>query len=292
MRRLAAVPVLGLAFAVACETSTTSPNRIGPDAAVPSFQQGPSDQPCVGVLPPGTYQNVFVPAGATCTLNNSVLTGNLRALEGSRLNASFNTIAGNVEGLRAARLDLRFGTVGGNVEIKEGAGDPTTSLDYLVFMVTLDEGNVHAIKNSGGHVFVDLNLLRRGNINVEDNSNLVRLDVFNNRLDAGNVHAVKNSGDSLFVQSNLLRRGNIKVEDNSNVTRLQVFSNTLNDPTLGTGGNLQVFKNTGTSNKFVQANTVRQNVQCKENTPPFFGTPNTTIEGKLEGQCGVPPTPS
>jgi hypothetical protein len=136
-----------------------------------------------------------------------------------------------------------------------------------------------------------LNVLGRGNVQVEDNSNLVRLQVFNNRLDAGNIHAVKNSIDSLFVDSNLLRRGNIEVEDNSSITILRVFSYTLNDATLATGGNLQVFKNTGPSTKFVQANTVRQNVQCKENTPAFFGTPNTTIQGQLEGQCGVPPTP-
>lgn len=291
MRRLFAVPVLGLAVAAGCEASTTSPNRIGPNASTPSFQQSPSDQACVGVLPPGTYQNVFVPPGAACILNSSVLTGNLRALEGSRLIANFNTIAGNVEGLRAARLDVRFGTVGGNVEIKEGAGDPTTSLDYVVFGVTLDEGNVHVVKNTSGHVFVDVNLLRRGNIHLEDNRNVPRLQAFNNRLNAGNVHVVKNSADSVFVDANLLRTGNMKLEDNSSVTILRAFNNTLNDPTLGTGGNLQVFKNTGPSNKFVQANTVRQNVQCKENTPPFVGTPNTTIDGKLEDQCGVPPTP-
>ena len=48
-------------------------------------------------------------------------------------------------------------------------------------------------------------------------------------------------------------------------------------------GNMGVLKNSGDGDKQVVGNTVGQNLQCFDNTPPFLGGPNTA--GKAEGQC-------
>jgi hypothetical protein len=47
--------------------------------------------------------------------------------------------------------------------------------------------------------------------------------------------------------------------------------------------NIQVNKNRGSGRKVVRGNRVFQIVQCKENTSPFVGGPNTAAE--TEGQC-------
>jgi hypothetical protein len=44
-----------------------------------------------------------------------------------------------------------------------------------------------------------------------------------------------------------------------------------------------VFKNAGPGEKTVQANTVREALQCFENEAPFVGGTNTA--GQAEGQC-------
>ena len=46
---------------------------------------------------------------------------------------------------------------------------------------------------------------------------------------------------------------------------------------------MQVFKNSGAGQKIVRGNTVAQDLQCKENTNPFIGGPNTA--GDKEDQC-------
>jgi hypothetical protein len=240
MRRFAALPALGLAFAVACEAVSTAPKRLGPDAAGPSFNGAPSDQPCVGTLPPGTYQNVFVPRGASCVLSNSTLTGNLEALEGSlSLITSDNRIAGNiqadkvVEGVRLLRDE-----VGGDVNIVEGRGS-----FYLVLGLTLSKGNINVIK----------------------------------------------SNNNIQIHLNRVLNGNIKAEDNTANLFFSVQANMVFDPVRRTGGNVQVFKNTGTGPKLILNNTARENVQCKENVPLLIGTPNFTIQGKVEDQCAPAP---
>src|SRR5688572_26677433 len=125
MRRFAAVPVLAFGLAVACE-SVTAPDPYQRQVGGPRFEQspaGPSDRECIGTLPPGTYQNVIVPPGQTCTISNSRMTGNITALAGSRLFSTNNTVEGNIQADKARRVDIRLGTVGGGISIVEGPGD-------------------------------------------------------------------------------------------------------------------------------------------------------------------------
>ena len=66
------IDALGLPWDASLEVWTTA---LDPPAAQ-----------CIGTLPPGTYQDVTVPPGATCALNNShTITHDLTVLDGAAL---------------------------------------------------------------------------------------------------------------------------------------------------------------------------------------------------------------
>lgn len=122
-------------------------------------------------------------------------------------------------------------------------------------------GNIQIKEGDGGAQVSDTDL-PGGNIQIE------KMKVF---VKVGGCGVEDGPDDG-----NTLPKGNIKVEENAISQNLQICGNRV-------GGNLQVFKNSGTGPKTVQRNNVRQDLQCKENTAPFVGSPNTA--GKKEGQC-------
>jgi hypothetical protein len=189
MRRITAVPA-ALLLAVACSDTTTGP--IQPKDIDPSFQSSDSEVHCQGFLT-GTFQNVIVRSGAFCSLFNSVLTGNLKALPGSQLSTLNNTIAGSIQADGATFVDIVGDRVGGNIEIVGGpAGSQAGFLDYRVLGATVMEGNIHVLKNQRT-VFVQQNTLVKGNIQVEDNFNLVDFIVLANSVPR-NIQVYKNMG--------------------------------------------------------------------------------------------------
>jgi hypothetical protein len=223
---------------------------VGPSAAA-------SDTPCMGTLPPGTYDNIVVPPGQTCLLTGVTVLGNVKALEDSRLHIQSSNVRGNVIGDKADTVELSGGTVRENIIIKEGGPAPIlapsgffmcgffpfrTPCEAVVSGTTVEEGSIQ-IEKMQGSVFVG---------------------------SAGVLSPI---------------RGNIKVEDNlvnAPDGSLGVISNRV-------AQNLQVFKNRGTASKFVTNNTVGESLQCFENDPPFTGTPNVAREA--QGQCGATPLP-
>lgn len=94
-------------------------------------------------------------------------------------------------------------------------------------------------------------------------------------LTQGNIQIIKMNTGSIRIADVRLREGNIKVEENSTRSSLEVVRNQV-------AQNIQVNKNRG-GRKAVRGNRVFQIVQCKENTSPFTGGPNTAAEA--EGQC-------
>lgn len=204
------------------------------------------DTQCVGALPPGLYDNVVVPPGATCTVASSTVRGNVKALENARIDIFASTIQGNVEGDKADVVVVRNSTVREDISIKEGgpaappavgllcaAGGPLTPCEAVVTRTTVQEGNIQIEKMVG----------------------------------------------SVAIESTTVTEGDVKLEENTIPPNEFLFI--TNNPLIA--GNLQVFKNTGVGFKIVTRNTVRGNLQCLENTPPFTGGPNTAQ--KAEGQC-------
>jgi hypothetical protein len=236
---------------------------------------------CVGALPPGTYEDIVVPPGQFCFLQDSQVRGNVVVRREAFLFGQRNTVQGNVTGVEEegsislfdrnrvlgnvsavddAFLNVLDSWVDGNVE-----GDKALVVDVLRSVVG---GNITAREGTGGFARVCGTVVENGNIQVTKLS------------DSGVL-----IGDDFFCGfgfggGNEVRKGNIQAAENliaPAFRTLGIDQNTVPQ------GNLQVLKNRGDSEKTVQFNTVGKNLQCFENTPPFVGTPNTA--GKHEGQC-------
>lgn len=194
---LAAALVLG-----ACQESPTRPlaPELGPSLEVTS-EADPF--PCVGVAPPGTYDNVVVPPGAQCTLNGSTIRGTVKALEDSRLFMNTDIVHGNVEGYVASAVILQNSTVYGNVHIIEGH-DPVVQ-SAVVFRNILPNGNIQVEKGRFpfGDWVVSRNTLQKGNIKVEANQSIFGGFTRFNDV-AQDVQVFKNTEDAIFVEFNVI----------------------------------------------------------------------------------------
>ena len=207
------------------------------------------DTPCIGMLS-GTYDNVVVPPGATCSLIGATVNGNVKALENSKLVINGSTVHGDVDGDAADSVQLVSSSVGGNVTIT--GGGPAAGA------------------------------LPAGGLFCTTAGNLCEAAVGDTRV-GGNVHILKMVG-SIRVGSIIIPSfgvpfpfGNVQVEDNDvpSGDDLVIAFNTIPH-------NLQVYKNTGLSSKTVFNNTAGT-IQCFENALPFAGTGNNGT--KEEGQC-------
>lgn len=234
--RLAVPGLLAVLALGACENTSTSPDRSWRTVAGVSVQthDGPRDTPCVGDLV-GTFHNVFVPPGETCFLHASTLTGNLEALENSRLHAHRNSIAGHLKADKASEIIIVENGVG-DVKISDGPGSPAPT-DYALCFNTVN-GNIQVIKNIGG-------IIIGGG------------QVVSSFVPPGPFSCVPN-----------VVSGNIQVDDNTVLTELSVSSNDVT-----TGGHVQVSRNVGGTSKRVQSNMVNS-VRCSHNDEPFQGGPN------------------
>jgi hypothetical protein len=105
--------------------------------------------------------------------------------------------------------------------------------------------------------------------------------VFQVTMPTGNVRVRKVVSGNVHVAENTLGEGNITVDGNT-VDFLNVQDNNL-----ATAGHLHVFNNTGEVS-LVRNNVARRDIHCHGNEGPFFGTPNTSIEGRVKGQCAAP----
>jgi hypothetical protein len=243
---------------IACQDATEP-------AAIAGSGGSGSDTECRNVVLTGTLDNVVVPPGAFCFLENSTVLGNVDALANSELRIRSTTVRGNVKAHENSFLTIRSTTVRGNVD-----SDKANSVSFLSFALTGDQrnlvlGNIHLKEHGEVEGAVELcgTHLPEGNIEIQKMRRFVIVGSF----------ACLSAGGG-----NTLLKGTIKVEDNEIIefTSLLIGDNSV-------GGNLQVFKNRGLGLKFVENKTVHGNLQCFENDPPFVGGPN--VAGKAEGQC-------
>jgi hypothetical protein len=210
-----------------------------------------NDTECVGALT-GTFDNVIVPPGQTCILTNATVGGNVKALEASRLSINRSTVHGNVETEKSDIFQILFSTVRQQVSIKGGgpAAPPAPLFNVCGFGIDFTPCEVLILATT---------------------------------VEEGNVHIEKMAG-SIVIQALSVPLGNVKIEENSiEVPELFLLDNAT------VGQNVQIFKNTGAGNKFVQNNRVGENLQCFENDPPFVAQFN--MARQAEGQCASPVVP-
>ena len=94
------------------------------------FATGAAGSTCDGVLAPGNYTHLVVPAGATCIGEGNVdITGGVEIGEGATFALSSedtpdatSTISGGVRATNAANVQIHFATISGGVSIHGGAG--------------------------------------------------------------------------------------------------------------------------------------------------------------------------
>jgi hypothetical protein len=85
---------------------------------------------CSGVLAPGTYQQVVVPAGAACfsdgpvTIRNGLIiqSGATFVLGSEESAGSTGTISGGVQATDPASVQIHFATINGGIDIQGGSG--------------------------------------------------------------------------------------------------------------------------------------------------------------------------
>jgi hypothetical protein len=158
------------------------------------------------------------------------------------------TVRANVKALENARLFVIESHVTGNVE-----GDKASV--------------VHV---TGGTV--------EGNIQIKDGTSPGEVGalVAGTLVPEGDIQIEKMRTGEILVEGARVLKGNLQVVENEVGAPLHLVTNEV-------AGNLQVFKNRGMGDKLVRDNTVSQDLQCKENSSPFVGGPNTA--GETEDQC-------
>lgn len=160
---------------------------------------------CIGSLPPGTYDSVVVPPGATCTLSGSTVLGNVKALANSFLSASNNQILGNVDGDKTRTIWVFDNTVGGNIRISEGGTAESGPADVAIARNILPSGNIQ-ISRSVGEIVAQANFVHKGNIHVRQIMTTTHSHIVANQV-GGSVQVFNDGGPgSKQVQANTARR--------------------------------------------------------------------------------------
>jgi hypothetical protein len=159
-------------------------------------------------LPPGTYQNVTVPAGANCLINSSdIITGNVTVATGAGLFDVDAPIGGNLQADHAQSIGVFGGSIGGNLQETAsaatvvcggiGGGTLTVGNDLIVqgtgaLSVGTDIGGnsqICSVQFATGAVTVG------GNLTVQNNAG--RVDVQQTTV-AGNISVHNNTGGGVL----------------------------------------------------------------------------------------------
>ena len=142
----------------------------------------------------GTFENVYVREGATCTLTGATVKGNILAKDRARLFVLETTTGGNIDGVEAAILQVRGGRLEGSIQAQDGqsAGE----VGFRVYGGTvLSQGNITVQKMNTGTISITDAVLVKGNIQVQENRTGTRLELLRNRV-AQNLEVFVNSGSS------------------------------------------------------------------------------------------------
>ncbi len=160
------------------------------------------DTICRGFLT-GTFVNIVVPPSGDCFLFNSVVNGNVKALEGSRLFSSNNRIRGNIEGNQPEDVMSFRDVIGGNIQFKDVTPPSPENFFFVTVMYsTLTDGNIEIEKNTSAVVTLMGNRVNKGNIKVEENFTTGAFRIIGNIV-AQNLQVFKNRGPAAkTVQSN------------------------------------------------------------------------------------------
>ena len=230
-----------------------------PAAARPDFR-------CNGVFKGKSYDDVLVPRGSACTLIDSTVDGDVRALKNAYFQATRTVVRGDVEGEEAQTVFIDQGSrVSGSVEAERAA-------QFFVFNSTVMED----IEPNRTREVVQIcgNTVRRGNIEVR-RSGPDKAIPLNERPGTDIL-----IGDPLTAgcRGNLVKRGDIVVSRNFADIEFVVRGNSVKR------GNLEVLRNSGPVTRVVEGNIGGDRLACRDNSLRLTVARNTGWSRKL-GQC-------
>ncbi|MFN2563919.1 MAG: hypothetical protein ABR499_02750 [Gemmatimonadaceae bacterium] len=211
-RALASAPVLAaIAVVAACQDATRPAPEERPAGGSLAATEMPGEGAtrCEGVFTGASFDHVYVPPRASCSLYNSVVRGNVIALPGSSLFLRDDQVGGDVIGVRAADVQMIRGSVGGNVRI-EGSADPSAVAG--VQSTHLAAGSISIEGVAGGTVYVSFVRLDNGGVRVERNT-AGWLFVEHNTA-AGDMEVSRNSGPGIKYAYRNTLRGTLRCLDN------------------------------------------------------------------------------
>ncbi len=244
-----------LGLAAVCVTAMLA--TASPAAARPDFR-------CNGQFKGKTYDTVIVPRGAACTLVDSTVTGDVRALRSSYLRTVATAVRGDVEGSAPQTIFIDTGSkVSGSVE-------SVGARQFFAFNSTVGEDieperTREAVQICG-------NTLRRGNIEVR-------------RSGPAPGTLLSHPGTDILVgdpltegcRGNLVLRGDIKVMRNFADIEFVIRGNDVRK------GDFYVVRNSGPAPKFVDGNRGGHRLTCRINGS-FTATANRSWARRV-GQC-------
>jgi hypothetical protein len=232
---------------------------VSPAAARPDFR-------CNGVFKGKSYDDVVVPRGGSCTLIDSTVDGDVRALRNAYFQGTGTVVRGDVEGEDAQTIFIDRGSrVSGSVEAERAA-------QFFVFNSTVMED----IEPNRTRQVVQIcgNTVRRGNIEVR-RSGPDKAVPLNQRPGTDIL-----IGDPLTAgcRGNVVKRGDIVVSRNFADIEFVIRGNTVKR------GNLEVLRNSGPVTRVVEGNIGGDRLACRENSLRLTVAGNTGWSRKL-GQC-------
>jgi hypothetical protein len=205
---------------------------------------GTSDLQCNGELAGVTAGNVTVPAGGSCSLTNSTVSGRVQAPAGSYFHAAHTRIGGDLvaTGAQTLFVDQRS-TIGGSLRANGVA---------QVFLFGSRVRKNVSVDRATDQVFICGSTVERGSIRVTRSARDIMI---------GGPRSDGCAGNSV-------RRGDMAVLRNSTDVQLVVSGNKFPK------GNLVVSGNTGSSPKTVQGNSGGKRIACQANAPRFRASQN------------------
>ena len=253
------------------------------------------------MLSPGTYGNVTVAAGTSCTIPSGVtITGNLTANNAASL-AIQGTDLGKIADCESATVKIL-----GNVTVKDLDGVSAT--DEITIYDACIGGNL-TVKDSStwGQSSDGITVLRstiNGNATIQNN-NAVQIRFGSSELGGtdvgGNVTVKGNSVDIYLVVNNGFIGGNLTVQSNFAVEEIAIYDRTIGGNLIFKDnvstddvfpqfvnriarnhiyGNLNFTGNTAIDSVQIDTNNIDGNLACKKNNPDPTAIDNT-IGGKL-----------
>jgi hypothetical protein len=208
---------------------------------------------CTGLVTSVSVRDVNVPAGASCTLVDSIVRNDVKVRQDSYFQATNTDIGGGIWSRDSQTVFVEAGS---------GVGD------------AIQTRNTAQVFVFGSFVGDEIDVSGASDVtNICGNRVRWDIEVTNSQQDilVGDPLAVDCAGNRVL-------KGDIEVERNNTDVELVVAGNRI------VRGDLEVNRNQGTSDKRVSDNRGGDTIVCRDNASPFTAANNTDFDD-TRGQC-------